>query len=112
MLIVDQERKLDSAVFQELADKRSKLINELYDLQTSLSDIIDEHGSDFTGKEDNVQRELGDLKSKWSEIEVLSIKIQKVVTSEGTAEEIEEEKEYIKTLNTLYSESLFQAKYV
>ena len=102
---------MDSQNYKELIDKRGKIVNEFYDIKLSLSEIIDEHGSDFIGKEDDVQNLLGDLKSKWIEIEKLSIQIEKLVTSSGTKEEIEEEKENIKTRNNEYAESLFQAKY-
>jgi len=111
ILITDKERKLDSEVYKEFVDKRSKTVNEFHEIISTLIENIEGHGSDFTGKEDDTQNLLGDLKSKWSEIESLSIRIEKLVIS-GTAEEMEEQKEDIKMLNNQYSEILFQAKYV
>lgn len=110
-LITDQEKKLlDSKNYKDFVDKRGKIVNEFHEIIASVIEIIDGYGSTFTGKEDDIQNLLGDLKSKWNEIEKLSMQIEKLVVSE-TADEMEEQKEDIKTLNNQYADILFQAKY-
>lgn len=104
-------RAEDSNKLQSLKDIRAPLVDQLWDLQAQLNDLIEEYGDEFRGNEEKVLTLVREVKVLLERIDELSKDILQLIGATGNSEEREKEKEKQKEIKDDVSATLFNAKY-
>ena len=85
-------------------------MDDLWNIQSTLDEKIEEYGNDFHGKETDVLTMIRELTFKWDDIEKVSNEIFQLIQSKANGAERESEEEYFRKIKNDYAGSLFRAK--
>lgn len=111
MIIVYLLRAEDMKKLESLRNDRAHLVDQFWDLQGNLSDLVESYGDGFSGEEEDVivlVKKVKDLSEKMND---LSKDIFQLIGASGNAEERAKEKEQQKQQKDDVAETLFNAKY-
>lgn len=85
-------------------------MDDLWNLQATLDEKVEEYGSAFHGKETDILVLIRELAFKWHDVEKVSNEIFQLIPSKENGAERDSEQEYFRAIKNGYAETLFRAK--